>query len=129
MIFISNKLVTRGDVYIFYCFWCKNRIYKSWLLWWLVGDSFVDQLNITIINRISFINHYKKTPFLNQYFVLCVRHLITLSIRFGIESIVLSITSIGKTNPIWIILFQNFLKVSLVRFLLTASSMSFLPIK
>ena len=70
-----------------------------------------------------------KTPFSNQYFVLCPWHLRTLPIRLGIDSMVLSVTSVGKAKIVWIILFENYLKFSLARFLLTASSLSFLPIR
>ena len=70
-----------------------------------------------------------KTPFSNQYFVLCPWYLITLSMRLGIDSMPLSIISVGKAKTVWIILFENWLQVSLVRFLLTASSLSFLPIR
>ena len=70
-----------------------------------------------------------KTPFPKQYFVLCLWYLITLSICLGINSMVLSITSVGKAKTVWIIHFENCQKVSLVRFLLTASYLRFLPIR
>ena len=116
--------MTRGDSCIFFCFNVKI-LFRS-------GDSYGDSLvTRLLINWTSLLltKLVVKDSFSNQYFVLCPWHLITLSIRLGIDSMVLSITLVGKVKTVWIILFENCLKVSFVRFLLTASSLSLLPIR
>ena len=126
--FCNKKLVTHGDSCLFFYFNLKilfasgdsyghSLLTRWWLVYWSTELHYYWQ------------NWLLKTPFSNQYFVLCLWHLITLSIPFGIDSMVLSITSVGKAKTVWIILFEVFLKVSLVRFLLIAFSQSFLSIR
>ena len=119
---------TRVDLCVFFCFnvkipftSCDSYGYSLVARWWLVCWS--------TEHHYYWKNWLWKTPFSNQYFVLCSWYLITLSMRLGIDSMPLSIISVGKAKTVWIILFENWLKVSLVRFLLTASSLSFLPIR
>ena len=119
---------TRVDLCVFFCFnvkipftSCDSYGYSLVARWWLVCWS--------TEHHYYWKNCLWKTPFSNQYFVLCPWYLITLSMRLGIDSMPLSIISVGKAKTVWIILFENWLKVSLVRFLLTASSLSFLPIR